>query len=245
MKRLLLTVASTLLSSICFATPNTMQSEALQGAVKNAIMKFERTNRLDWAYTVNRYENEEGDVSESVEAFDGSLPYAERWQLLSVNTKTPTADQVHDYQRRKAEQEDSAQHISIELAELIQIPTLTLISDNNGEVTAGFDVYLSRLGDEASASLRGQLILNEELSFIRRIAITNTTTFSPVFSAKIEDFTLTIDFIAINQAILPKAQSLEMKGSFAFFTEINETSQDTFSQYRRVSSGQVDALEEN
>ncbi|MDC0601386.1 hypothetical protein OAP14_00005, partial [Aliiglaciecola sp.] len=60
-------------------------------------------------------------------------------------------------------------------------------------------------------------------------------TFSPMFSAKITDFKLTITFDKIDSYILPLQNKLSMKGTFAFFTDIDEESLDTFSEYRFIA----------
>ncbi len=52
-------------------TTNKESSErfTLKEKVTQAITKFEGTTREHWAYQVSRYENEEGDITSSIEGF--------------------------------------------------------------------------------------------------------------------------------------------------------------------------------
>ena len=41
--------------------------ESFKEKVDRAILKFENTNKQLWSYNISRYENEEGDISSSIE----------------------------------------------------------------------------------------------------------------------------------------------------------------------------------
>lgn len=210
--------------------------QPLQQTISHAITQFEQTPRGDWSYRVTRYENEEGDVTSSIERYDPIKDRDSQWTLLRINGQTPSSKQAAKFSSSKLKQADAdnQQSVSIKLREIIQLDSLQLISEDQTRLQAGFDVYLSRLGKEATENLAGSLTFNKQEQFIETIEITNTDDFSPVFSADITDFKLTFRFIKINSAILPQQQELSMKGTFAFFTEIEEVSKDTFSEYRYV-----------
>ena len=52
-----------------------------------------------------------------------------------------------------------------------------------------------------------------------------------MLTANIAEFSLAFTFFHINGSVLVKQNEMKMKGSFAYFTEINETSLDSFSDY--------------
>ena len=209
----------------------------LFSAVNSALLAFEETDRSKWAFQVNRFENEEGDITQSIERYDPRLTPGKQWQLLTLNGEQPTEKQRRRFSQQKSEasKRDKAPSFRLNLRELIQMDTLRidsgLGSDSQDHLNIRFEVSLPELGDEASSVLIGQLTLNEQEQFIERIAITNTDNFSPMFSASIEQFSLTMQFIKKQNAILPQQYELAMQGTFAYFTEINETSLDTFSEY--------------
>jgi hypothetical protein len=94
-----------------------------------------------------------------------------------------------------------------------------------------FNVYIEKLGKDAMGKLQGKLVYQKDKQFIKEITIWNNADFSPMFTANITDLVLTFTFVDINGAVLAKKNEIKMKGSFAYFTEINETSLDSFSGY--------------
>ena len=212
----------------------------LQQTISQAITEFEQTSRKDWSYRISRYENEEGDITSSIEQFDPLKDQPKQWSLLQINGQTPTEKQAKKFVKSKRKNADDSdqQSFSVKLRDIIQLDSLQLVSEDHESIKASFDVYLSQLGEEATESLQGSLIFMKDRQFIETIEISNKGEFSPLFSAEITDFKLTFRFLKIDTAILPQQNDLAMKGTFAFFTEIDEVSTDTYSDYQYV--GQVD-----
>lgn len=212
-----------------------------QNAIAEAIRKFEQRSRRDWAYRISRYENEEGDISSSIEQFEPTKVPAEQWQLLSINGRAPDKKQQRKFASAKQQQAKDAgqQSFSVKLSELIQLDSLQLTFDSPQYLHASFQVYLSQLGNDVSKKLQGSLRFDKTQHYIDSIEISNTAHFSPLFSANIREFNLTLRFTKIDSAILPQQQQMRMKGTFAFFTQIDEVSTDTFSDYRYVGDGKI------
>lgn len=212
----------------------------LTAVIAQAIAAFEATPRSNWSRIVERYENEEGDISSRVERYDASLPKGQRWVLLKLNGETPSDKEQRKYQQKRQKQydkktESQESNFSFSLKELILIPTLTLESEDENYLRANFKVSLSQLGDEASNHLQGLLTYNKQQQFIESIDIANTAPFSPMFSAEITELTIQFNFQKIDSAVLPLSNQMTMKGSWAFFTEINEVSKDTYRDFNRIS----------
>lgn len=208
----------------------------LQQTISKAITAFEQTSRKDWSYRISRYENEEGDISSSVEHFDPTHERLKQWSLLSINGQAPTKKQALKFvnsKLKKAKEQDQPS-FQLKLRDLVLMESLQLISENEETLQASFNVYLEDLGAEASKNLQGTLRFVKDQQFIESIEITNTDDFSPMFSATITHIKLTFRFIKRHTAILPQQIGLAMNGTFAFFTEIDEVSTDTFSDYRYV-----------
>ncbi|NRQ42133.1 hypothetical protein HRH59_06060 [Rheinheimera sp. YQF-2] len=213
----------------------------LQRTVAAAISQFEQRSRRDWAYRIERYENEEGDISSSIELYEPANAPDSQWQLLSINGRTPDKKLQRKFAAAKQQQakEVGQQNFSVKLSELIQLDSLQLTFDSPQHLQASFGVYLSQLGEDVSKKLQGSLRFDKQQHYIDSIEISNTAHFSPLFSANISEFNLTLRFIKIDSAILPQQQQMKMKGTFAFFTQIDEVSTDTFSDYRYVGGGKV------
>lgn len=214
----------------------------LQLKVTNAITKFEQTHRENWAYKATRFENEEGEITSSIEQYLPLNPPEKQWQLLQINGKSPSKKQEKKFIKKKLKQKESKKsgaNYALALREIINIDSLEFISENDSHIKMQFDVYLKKLGDDAKGKLKGHLFYNKHQTFIETMTITSHDEFSPVFSANITDFTLTFNFINIEGDILTQQHDMAMKGTFAFFTEINETSTDTFSDYEKHKTNEV------
>ena len=207
-----------------------------------SIKQFEETERGKWSYKVVRMESEEGDVTSSTEVFTPHEDKLNRWTLLELNGQQANKAQQDAFVRNKVASSESNQNpdsnIKVKLREIIDLETLSFVSENHTHIELAFNVHIEKLGDDAIGKLDGLLTFDKQNHYIDTIRVTNNEEFSPMFSAAISDFKLTLKFTELEDAILPVEASMEMKGSFAFFTEINEVSTDRYSQY--VYHGQVE-----
>jgi macrodomain Ter protein organizer (MatP/YcbG family) len=214
------------------AQNTTTELTSLKEKVNRAIIKFENTNKELWAYKISRYEDEEGDISSSIEQH---FPQArERWILRKMNGQLPTKKQIIKFAKEKHEQNQThkqTQKMQLSLRKLINPDSLSLVSTDEKHMVMAFNVYIKKLGKDSIGKLQGQLIYQKEQQFIEKISIWNNAEFSPMLTAKISDLAITFTFLDINGAILAKQNEMKMKGSFAYFTDINETSIDNFSEY--------------
>ena len=225
-----------ILSTILCLYPKVGFSTTYEVLISNAIKRFEDTPRERWFYQITRFENEEGDISRSLEQYNPQANASSKWSLLRINGGQPNEKETHDFNERRNKPTGKKNDYSLKLRELIQIDTLYLIEEKPQILHIGFDVQLERLGKNASKKLTGALIYNKQDKFVESIEIVNTDTFSPLFSAKINDFKLTLTFIEIEDAILPHEHKLLMQGTFALFSEINEISTDTYSNYEFIGA---------
>jgi len=212
--------------NIIAAENTTMKLISLKEKVNNAIIKVEHTDQGLWSYNISRYEEEEGDISSSIEQY--SPKASEPWLLKKINGQLPTEKQIKRFAKNKQEQEGN---IQLQLRALIDQETLSLVSIDEKNIVMEFNVNLKKLGEDSIGKLQGKLTYQKDKQFIEKILIWNNEDFSPMLAAKITDLAITFTFLHINGSVLTKQNKMEMKGSFAYFTEINETSLDTFSDY--------------
>lgn len=195
--------------------------------IKLAMLKFEQTEPRHWSYTLARYENEEGEITSSIEQYSPQLKVP--WQLKKINGQQPSKKQIRKFIKRKNKQQGN---INLSLNELINIESLSLVTMDEQQITLGFAVNWQKLGKDSIGKLQGQLTYQLEKQFIDTISIYNRAAFSPMFSANITDLMVTFRFIAINGAVLSEQNEIKMKGSFAYFSEIDETSSERYTDYR-------------
>lgn len=229
-RKFLITIITLCTLKVSAANYKALERTDYQVLINDAITQFEQTPRGKWSYQVARYENEEGDVTSSIEQFNANN---QTWYLLKINEQTPSEAQQKTFLQKKEKQKEGV-NISIKLRELINQESLTLQGEDNDYLFLNFEVNLKKLGKKASQKLAGKLSYNKANKYIELIEIENTAPFSPMFSAKITDFNIQLAFIKRDISILPKYNKMTMKGTFAFFTEIDELSKDTFSDYQRL-----------
>ncbi len=226
---------------ICFgaildvsAAVNTLTELAsIKEKINRAITKFEQTDRELWSYNISRYEDEEGEISSSIEQH--SPQTNEPWLLKQINGQVPTKKQIKGFAKKKQEQsnkEKQGENIQLSLRKLINLESLSLVSTDEIHIVMAFNVDMKKkLGKDSIGKLQGKLVYQIDKQFIEKITIWNNAEFSPMLTANITDLTLTFTFVHINGSVLAKQNEMKMKGSFAYFSEINETSQDNFSDY--------------
>jgi len=215
---------------------NTIELASLKELISRAIIKVEKTDKSLWSYKISRNENEEGDISSSIEQY--SPQTSEPWALKQINGQAPTKKQLEKFVKNKQEQRNTdkkekqqEENIQIPLRKLINSESLYLVSNDEQHIVMAFNVYIKKLGKDSFGKLQGKLFYQKEQQFIEKISIWNNAEFSPMFTANITDLELTFIFVHINGAVLVKRNEMMMKGSFAYFTEINETSLDNYSEY--------------
>jgi len=207
--------------------------------INQAISDIINTPHKEWSVRIEHFENEEGDITSSVEQYTPHADIEKKWTLVSINGEQPTKKQIKAFTKKKlkrAENKKDDKSISLSLNSLIQQETLQLLESNEQHLKVGFQVqHIKRLGDDAIGKLEGFISYDRNNAFIEQIEIVNNAEFSPIFSANISDLKLTFNFVKIDNAILPKQQEMMMKGSFAYFTEIDEISTVTYSGYQHTS----------
>ncbi|WP_281559976.1 hypothetical protein [Thalassomonas sp. RHCl1] len=214
------------------AAPTAIEQEIIQ-----AINDIAEAPRKEWAVKISHFENEEGDITSSIERYTPNEDTSKQWTLLRINEQIPSKKQLKKFAKKKqqdAEDKAKGQSYSINLKTLIKQESLQLLNENSSHARLGFQVHMEKLGDDAEGKLAGSLSYSKQHQYIETITIVNNAEFSPVFSATISELMLSLNFIKLNEAVLPQLIEMRMKGSFAFFTEIDEVSTTTYSDYQHT-----------
>jgi hypothetical protein len=209
--------------------------QQLKYKIHQAIVKFEQTNRKQWGFQVDRFENEEGDITSSLEQFTPWHAVNNQWSLMRINGNEPTIKQQNKFlksKRKRTNKKQGDKSYSVKFREIINLASLRYQNETTTHIEMGFQVTLSQFGGSTKGKLDGLLSYNKQDGFIETIIITNNTEFSPMFSAVINELRLTFSFIKIDDAVLFREHTLQMKGTFAYFVEIDEVSKDTYFDYQ-------------
>jgi len=203
-----------------------------QNDVKASFDKLSKTNRKFFSYTITKYENEEGDETSSIENHSPSSNDVQSWSLIEFNGKRPSEKQIKTYienKSKKVKKKKNNQTISI--SQLVDVNTLKILTEDSNVIKSSFMVGYTKFGEDAKKKLEGILTFDKKNHYVKSIEITNKENFSPMFSVDISQLKLTLSFIKIKDAILPRGNTMRLIGSMAMFVEIDEISTVDYSNY--------------
>ncbi|MEL7479239.1 MAG: hypothetical protein AAGJ17_10215 [Pseudomonadota bacterium] len=207
------------------------EASHLKSVVQKAIKRIKDVDKTKWAFELHSFENEEGEITDYTAAFNGALPEGQNWQLLTKDKKPATDKQKRAFVKQRNKDKKT---FSIKLEQLITLDSLQLLDSTNEAITASFDVNIPKLGDDAIGKLKGTLIVSPKNHLLKQIIITNLDEFSPMTMTNIEQFKMVLTFTEVSGQVLPINAEMTMRGTFAGFMELNETSKDSYTNYQRL-----------
>ena len=206
-----------------------LETQYLKSIVQKAIQRIKDVDKTKWAFELHSFENEEGEITDYTAAFNGALPEGQKWQLLTKDKKPATDKQKRAFIKQRNKDKNT---FKIKLEQLITLDSLQLIDSSNEVLTASFDVSIPKLGDDAIGKLTGKLIVSPTSNLLKQITITNLAEFSPMAMTNIEQFEMVLTFAEVSEQVLPINAEMTMRGTFAGFVELNETSKDSYTNYQ-------------
>lgn len=205
-----------------------LETQYLKSIVQKAIQRIKDVDKTKWAFELHSFENEEGEITDYTAAFNGALPEGQKWQLLSKDKKPATDKQKRAFIKQRNKDKKT---FSVKLEQLITLNSLKLLDSTNEVLTASFDVNIPKLGDDAIGKLTGKLIVSPTSNLLKQITITNLAEFSPMAMTNINQFKMVLTFAEVSEQVLPISAEMTMRGTFAGFMELNETSKDSYYNY--------------
>lgn len=207
---------------------------------RSAILRFVANDLEDWHYTRTR-ESEEGSLTDR---HDPDLPGEAHWQLVSVDGRAPTEDEVRDYEKDRADHSDREQRAS--RAEMLQVlaPGSVELLDASGEVHR----YAYRLRspdgkrERVYAALEGELEVVDAAGgpWVREVRLWNTDILRPILGVRIDTADLRFEFAVQDGWVLPVAVEASWDGEFLMLKELGTDLRFTLSDFRRVDTPVAD-----
>ncbi len=202
--------------------------------VKDAFASLSRDFHEEWAFT---HAETEDDV-ETIGRYDPGFVESERWKLVSVDGREPTADESADYSREMADEFNDDDTESDD--GIIDYESLVLIGD-----TPDFRVYRfsPNFGDDEDSEddvgskflrhVEGTLTIARDGNYVQSIELRNERTIRPIFSVKIKQFLTHLKFGPADGVgpIVPLSVEVEVKGRAAIFVKIDERESVRFTDY--------------
>lgn len=187
----------------------------------NAIFK-EAVDAVDfefdrqWAYTETRVTGEHVWVGR----FDPRKPSRERWDLLTVDARDPTEDEIEEYQRDKAH--DHSDNGDERVHTMVEPDSVRLIEETDEFWLFGFnpDEDHEAVMDSVDATIR----VDKGDGHLEYIDVRNHSTIKPVFGVKIAKLITRLTFgpATAGGPIVPLSTQIEVRGRAYFLVAFDE-----------------------
>jgi len=223
------------LPAIClllFATPAFAESH--EALIDRAFEALEDDLSKHWSYT-HTQEDSEGLY---VGRYDPRLPEAERWELISVDAREPTASETEYYlERRLKEREEDAEDDG-GFESVAKEGSIALVEETDSFWLFSFEpVVDSEKNTDFMESVHGTLRVNKEGHYVAEMTLQNRGAIKPGKGVKIEKFFTRLAFAPVHQGgpVLPRSVEASVKGKAFLVVKFDETEKLTYSDFERVS----------
>lgn len=183
--------------------------ELFKEALRSVDFDFDR----NWAYTETSVNKEHVWVGR----FDPRRPAGERWQLLSVDKRTPTAEEIESY---RDEKDDGFSTVDDnEVAAMVEPDSVRLIEETDDYWLLGFDLDEEEkaITDNVEAKIR----INKPGRYLEYVDVHNTDVVKPAFGVKLKKLITRLTFGPVDEdgPIVPLSTQVEVVGqAFVFFS---------------------------
>lgn len=198
------------------ATPATFGAEdydqLFESSIKAVDFEFHRT----WAYTETRIEDEHVWVGR----FDPRRPSARRWELLSIDDRTPTEKEMEEYQDERREDNSGDENDSVEA--MVEPDSIRLIEETAEYWLLGFDP-----GEDEHAvidSLDATIRISKAGPHLEYIDLRSRGPIKPAMGVKISKLITRLTFgpAAAGGPVVPLSTQVEVKGRAYLFINFDE-----------------------
>ena len=183
--------------------------ELFQEALRSVDFEFDR----NWAYTETSVDDEHVWVGR----FDPRRPAGERWQLLSIDKRTPTPEEIDEYLDNK--DDDFSDDDVNEIVEMVEPDSVRLI-----EETVDYWLLAFNLDEDEEAiteSVEATIRVSKQGRYLEYVDVHNTEVVRPAFGVKLTKLITRLTFgpAAEDGPIVPLSTQVEVIGqAFVFFS---------------------------
>ena len=231
-KGLIAVVAVFFTSVACAETPNGSYEALFQSAIKAITWDFHE----DWAFTVTS----SGSDGDRVGRFDPRRPEGERWTLLAIDGRAPTAKESAEYAENDHHfgagdsDDDDGDDNAIDM---VEPGTLRLVEETDDYWLLSFvptdDDDEDDVGRKVLESMQGTVKIIKDGEYLAYIDIHNEKTIRPKLGVKMKKFLMHMSFgpIADDGPVVMRSMDFAIKLSAFVLVRVNEAESLAFSDF--------------
>lgn len=214
--------------------------------LKTAAKSMDNDYQETWAFTETFDDSE----SETVGRYDPSHAKGERWTLITIDDREPTADEIDDYLSDKtndSESQDSEEDSDEtsqddDISQTVRPDSLTLLEETETYWLFSFTPAAEDDDDEGVLeNLDGTLKIIKDGNYIEYLNMQATKPFKPRFGVKIKEFLTRLSFgpAADGGPIVPLSIEVNLKIRAFVLANVNESITTTYSDYHYVGDRRI------
>ena len=209
--------------------------------LKTAAKAMDSDYRETWAFTETFDDSE----SQTIGRYDPSHPIGERWTLIAIDGREPTADEIDDYLSGKTNDSKAQERDEVsdengnddDISQTVRPDSLTLLEETEAYWLLSFVPAAEDDDDEGLLeNLDGTLKIIKDGNYIEFLHMQATKPFKPRFGVKIKEFLTRLQFgpAAEDGPIVPLSMEVKLKVRAFVLANINESITTTYSDYEYV-----------
>lgn len=207
--------------------------------VRAAILRYGNTDLEQWHYVRTRT-TEEGTI---VDRHDPTLPGAEHWQLVSIDGREPTGDELETFEDDRADHSDDEETARTDyIIDVIQPGSIVFQGPFDGAERYG---YLLRSPDgkreKTFLRLEGDILIQagDDGPWVRTVRVWNTETLRPIIGVRIDEVMMSFHFELQDGYLLPSRVEAQWKGEFLMLKNIDRLVDVSLTDFRRAELPQA------
>lgn len=235
------TAPARLLLAIALLWPAAALADALtdeypSALLQEAIAAIDEDYRDHWAFTETAIDSE----ATVIGRFDPRRGGEDRWQLISVDGRAPTADEAETFRIDKAGEmaadgpadEDEAE---AEVGEMVRPDTLSLIEETADYWLFSF-VPENDDDEDFLEMMQGTLRIAKDGRYLEHINIESSGPFKPAFGVKVHRFLTRLTFgpAVAGGPIVPRSVAFNVKVRAYLLMNVDESGSVTWSDFEYV-----------
>ena len=209
-------------------------AESHEDLIDRAFESVEDDLSESWSYT----RTDQDDDGVSVGHYDPRLPESDRWSLISVDGREPTADEFEDYrEERTDEQENDSDDDEKELNSIVNKGSVVLLEETDSFWLFGFQPTADSDDEQAfMKSVEGTLKIIKDGHYVAVISMRNRDIIKPGKGVKIKEFFTRLEFAPVQAGgpALPRSMRATVKGRAFLVVKFDETETVTFSDFEQA-----------
>jgi len=210
--------------------------ESVPALPREAILRYARTDLEEWHYVRTRV-SEEGVI---VDRHDPTQPGEAHWQLVSIDGRAPTREEIEDYEDERADHsKDDEKARGEEIARVLDPGTVRLVGQEGA--ARRFSLGLRSPDgkrERVFRALAGELevVPGPTAHWVREVRVWNQDTLRPYLGVRIDEADLVFRFTLKDGWVLPAAVEARWSGEFLMLKDIGKQLRFTLTDFRRVGS---------